>query len=48
MVNSSRGIIFAYRKGTYAERYGVDDWQGAVRAAAQDMRAEIWQATHGG
>ncbi|MEZ6136259.1 MAG: hypothetical protein R3C53_15295 [Pirellulaceae bacterium] len=37
IVNSSRGIIFAYN----TERYQAMDWQRAVEAAARDMAAEL-------
>jgi orotidine-5'-phosphate decarboxylase len=46
IINSSRSIIFAWRRAPYAERFGEKAWRDAVRAAAADMRAQLWQATH--
>jgi len=40
VVNSSRGIIFAY------ERRPSVPWQRAVADAAAEMRRALWQATH--
>lgn len=41
IVNSSRGIIFAYQSSEYAGR----DWQHAVAEAARDTARQIWEAT---
>jgi orotidine-5'-phosphate decarboxylase len=41
IVNSSRGIVYAYQREPYASRFGENDFAGAARAAAQDMRDEI-------
>jgi orotidine-5'-phosphate decarboxylase len=46
VVNSSRGIIFAWQREPYDADYGPDRWREAVRAAAADMRRELWSATH--
>jgi orotidine-5'-phosphate decarboxylase len=46
VVSSSRGIIYAYREKQYAKQYGLEGWQEAVRAAARQMRDELWAATH--
>lgn len=46
IVNSSRGIIFAWKRAPYAQRFGEPGWRDAVRAAAADMRARLWEATH--
>jgi len=46
VVNSSRGIIFAWRHGPHAGRHGEGAWRDAVRAAAAEMRDALWQATH--
>lgn len=46
LICSSRGVIYAYRQEPYAQTYGVGNWQAAVAAAAQEMRQEIWSATH--
>ena len=43
VVNSSRGIIAAYRQEKYAS-YGAGDFGGAARAAALDMAADIRRA----
>ena len=37
IVNSSRGIIFAYRREEYAARFGASRWQEAVEAATRTM-----------
>ncbi len=41
VVNSSRGIIYSFRKEPYSARYGDAAYKDAVRAAAEDMRAEL-------
>jgi orotidine-5'-phosphate decarboxylase len=46
VVNSSRGIIYAWRRSPYREDHGEAGWREAVAAAAADMRRELWQATH--
>lgn len=46
IVNSSRGIIFAWQSPPYDESHGESRWRDAVRAAAADMRKRIWNATH--
>ncbi len=48
VVSSSRDIIYAFRRGPYAEEFGLERWQEAVRSAAERMRQQIWRATHGG
>ena len=48
VVNSSRAILYAWEEGPYASKYGAANWQDAVRAAAEDMRKAIWDATHKG
>ena len=40
IVNSSRGIIFAYRRPEY-ERFGEANWQRAVEAATRDMAEQL-------
>jgi len=40
IVNSSRGVIFAYRRPEYSS-YGEANWQGAVEAAARDMNDQL-------
>lgn len=47
VVNSSRGVIFAWQRTPYAQKYGEARWTDAVRAAARHMRRDLWQATHG-
>ena len=44
MVNSSRGIIAAYTKAPYSEKYGADNYADAARAAVKDMKKDIAQA----
>ncbi len=41
LVNSSRAVIFAYRRKPYDEEYGDRRWQEAVLAAVKDMRADL-------
>jgi orotidine-5'-phosphate decarboxylase len=41
IVNSSRGIIFAYEKEPYKSRFGPERWQEAVAAAARDAADEL-------
>ena len=41
IVNSSRGICYAYEREPYASRLGEERFDEAARAAAQDMRDEI-------
>ena len=38
VVNSSRGITFAFGKGDHAERFGDAGWRGSVEEAARTMR----------
>ncbi|MBQ6392071.1 MAG: orotidine-5'-phosphate decarboxylase, partial [Eubacterium sp.] len=44
IVNSSRGIICAYKKAPYAERFGPRDYAEASRQAVLDMREDLKQA----
>jgi orotidine-5'-phosphate decarboxylase len=44
IVNSSRGVIFAYEREPYKSRFGEKNWQGAVEAAAKDAAAELASA----
>jgi orotidine-5'-phosphate decarboxylase len=46
VVNSSRGIIFAWEQAPYDQAYGPGRWRDAIRAAAADMRGILWDATH--
>lgn len=41
LVNSSRGILFAYRTGDLAEEYGEGHWEDAVRVATEQMIADL-------
>ncbi len=41
LVNSSRGIIFAYQKEPYRSRYGPEEFHLAARDAAIDMRDDV-------
>lgn len=45
LVNSSRGINFAWLRKPYAEQFSPDQWQDAVAAATQDMIADLAQHT---
>lgn len=44
VVNSSRGVIFAYEREPYRSRYQPDDWARAVQDAARAMIDDL--ATH--
>ena len=48
LVNSSRGILFGYRKGDLAEEFGEDRWEAAVEAATQAMIADLAAHTPAG
>lgn len=48
IVNNSRGIIFAYRKEQYQEKFGEDRWLEAVEAATQDMIEQLRAETNAG
>lgn len=41
IVNSSRGIIFAYQQKPYDKKYGENDFAGAARAAVLKMAEEL-------
>lgn len=41
VVNSSRGIIFAWERKEYREQFGVARWEEAVLAATQGMIADL-------
>lgn len=45
VVNSSRGINFAWQRRPYAEQYGEAHWQDAVEAATRDMIADLAKNT---
>jgi orotidine-5'-phosphate decarboxylase len=44
LVNSSRGIIFAFAKEPYATEFGEERWEEAVHAATLAMRADLASA----
>ena len=46
VVNSSRGIIFAWEREPYRTEFGAGRWREAVAAAAAEMRRQLWDATH--
>lgn len=48
IVNNSRGILFAYRRPEYAERFGAARWQAATEAATRDMIAQLRANTTAG
>ena len=41
IVNSSRGIIYAWTRSPYKEAYGEKRWREAVEAAVKDMIADL-------
>lgn len=47
LVNSSRAILYAYRRPEYRERFGVSRWQEATDAATREMIAELRAASCG-
>lgn len=47
VVNSSRGIAFAYDRPEYRQRFALD-WQSAVRQAARDMADDLAANTPAG
>lgn len=48
VVNSSRGIIFAWERREYAGRFGPAAWEQAVEAATREMIADLAQNTSAG
>lgn len=48
IINNSRGIIFAYEKPPYRDRYGQKGWQDAVAAATRDMIDQLRAETSAG
>ncbi|MCS7236871.1 MAG: orotidine-5'-phosphate decarboxylase [Thermoguttaceae bacterium] len=48
IVNSSRGIIFAFRRPEYQSLSSQRGWQAAVRKATEDMIAELREHTPAG
>jgi len=47
IVNNSRGIIFAYARSEYLERFGPARWQDAVEAATREMIDQLRAAVKG-
>ena len=45
VVNSSRGIIFAWERKDYKDRYSPLDWEQAVEAATREMIADLAKET---
>ena len=48
VINNSRGIIFAYARRGYAERFGPTRWQEAIAAATREMIDELRSETNAG
>jgi orotidine-5'-phosphate decarboxylase len=48
IINSSRGIIFAYEREKFRDKFSPQDWQRAVEAATLDMIAELAAETPAG
>ena len=48
LVNSSRGVIFAYKRAPYTEQFRPDQWEQAVEAAARAMIDDLAQHTPAG
>ena len=41
VVNSSRHIIFAHSRPEFADKFGDERWQDAVRAATEQMNSQL-------
>lgn len=48
LVNSSRGINFAWTRQPYSEKFAPERWQDAVAAATRDMIADLAMSTTAG
>ena len=48
LVNSSRGVIFAYKRAPYSGQFRPDQWEQAVEAAARAMIDDLAQHTPAG
>lgn len=48
IVNSSRGIIFAYNNAKYKDQFAPEQWESAVEAATRDMIADLAEHTPAG
>jgi len=48
IINNSRGIIFAYTRSPFAERFGPARWQEAVEAATREMIEQLRAQTPAG
>ncbi len=46
IVNSSRGIIFAFDNEKYKETASKNGWQASVAQAAEDMRTDLNESAH--
>jgi orotidine-5'-phosphate decarboxylase len=46
LINASRSVIFAWKQSPWSEEFGEARWQESIAAAAESMRADIWDATH--
>ncbi|HUS58603.1 MAG TPA: orotidine-5'-phosphate decarboxylase [Planctomycetota bacterium] len=44
VVNSSRGVIYAWTRSPYKEQFGEERWRDAIEAAARDMISDLHQA----
>jgi orotidine-5'-phosphate decarboxylase len=48
IVNSSRGINFAWQRAPWSEQFGEARWQDAIEAATRDMIRDLWENTPAG
>ncbi|MBX3439693.1 MAG: orotidine-5'-phosphate decarboxylase [Planctomycetaceae bacterium] len=48
VVNSSRGVIFAYEQEPYRSRYGLQNWEQAIEDAARAMIEDLARHTPAG
>ncbi|MEC9010661.1 MAG: orotidine-5'-phosphate decarboxylase [Planctomycetota bacterium] len=48
LVNSSRGINFAYRREPFEQEFGEPRWEEAVKAATRQMIADLAESTPAG
>ena len=48
MVNSSRGINYAFRKEPFSSQFGKENWEQAAAAATKQMIADLAENTPAG
>ena len=48
LVNNSRGVIFAYNRNPFKERFAPEEWEQSIEAATRDMIADLAEHTPAG